>query len=404
MKIWWINHYALPPITAGGTRHYYFARQLIKRGHEVTLVASNYNHFTHQYVPTSVKPGQKDQAYEVPFIWIPTRTYRGNTIARFYNMLEFSYRLLRKKYLSRVEKPDLIIGSSPHLFAAFSAERLARRLNVPFVLEVRDIWPDTLVDLGRFTQRHPLIKIMKSIERKLYQRAKRVICLLPSADTYLIENGVDKNNILWLPNAIDADSVPQTQNSNTEKFTVMYAGSHGIANNLDTILDAAKLLRDQGYADKIHLQLVGNGPEKPRLQARANAENIHNISFLPPVAKKDIYHTLAQANVFIMLLKDSPVFRWGISPNKLFDYLIMQRPVIYGVETPFNPIEQHNAGLSVPPGNPSALAQAILKLYAYPKETLAAMGERGKNYVLRQHSVGHLTDKLENLLLGTMNN
>ena len=208
MRIWMINHYAAPPTMAGGTRHYNFARQLMQRGHEVTLIAANYNHFSHTYIPTPTQAGEIDYTYEVPFIWIPTPTYRGNTLARFQNMLTFSWNTLRKKYLPRTSPPDIIIGSSPHLFAALGAELLSRRLKVPFILEIRDLWPESLVDLGRMSTRHPMIKLMRGIEKYLYKRADRIISLLPSADKYLIAHGVKPEHILWLPNSIDSDAIP----------------------------------------------------------------------------------------------------------------------------------------------------------------------------------------------------
>lgn len=400
MRIWIINHYALPPTTAGGTRHYNFARQLIARGHEVTIIAANLSHFTHTYnQEANYQPGDIDQRYVVPFIWIPTPVYKSNTIARFWNMLVFSWRLQCNKYLKRQSLPDVIIGSSPQIFAAFSAEILARRLKKPFVLEVRDLWPESLVDLGRFTARHPLIKMMKYMEQYLYRRAKKVISLLPSADKYLVASGVDPAHILWLPNAIDTDILPPaTTLTQSHCFTVMYAGAHGVANDLDTLIAAAKLLQMRNLHTNIRICLVGAGPAKEKLQQRVRDEKITCVEFVPAVAKEKIYTVLNHADAFLMLLKSSPVFRWGISPNKLFDYLLMSRPVIFAVDTPFNPIEKYNAGISIMPSDPEALANAIHQLSLLSKAELAAMGQRGKEYVLQQHSVQGLTDALENLI------
>lgn len=400
MRIWIINHYGLPPTTAGGTRHYHFARQLRQRGHDVTIIAANYNHFTHSFIPTNAKLGEIDNTYEVPFIWIPTPKYRGNTIARFWNMLLFSWRLLQKKYLSTLEPPEVIIGSSPHLFSAFSAELLACRLKIPFLLEIRDIWPDTLVELGRFTSNHPLIKLMKWIELRLYKRAKHIICLLPSADQYLIKCGVNPACISWLPNAIDTDIIPRNFAHKTkDKFTIMYAGAHGLANDLDTVLDAAMILQERGLGNDIRICLVGDGPEKSRLKYRVQHEKLGMVEFMDPVPKNEIYSVLSQADIFLMLLKSSPLFRWGISPNKLFDYLIMGRPIIFGVDTPFNPIEKHNAGISINPSDAESLASAINKLSLLPKKELDDMGSRGKSFVLQQHHILNLIGPLETIIM-----
>jgi glycosyltransferase involved in cell wall biosynthesis len=404
MRIWMINHYAAPPTMAGGTRHYNFARQLMQRGHEVLLIAANYNHFSQKFIQTPTKMGEIDHSYDVPFVWIPTPAYQGNTAARFKNMLAFSLRALRKKYLSRTLPPDIIIGSSPHLFAALSGELLAKRLNVPFILEVRDLWPESLVDLGRISTHHPLIKLMKGVESYLYKRANRVISLLPSADKYLIMHGVKPENIVWLPNAIDTDIIPIDLKpmQKSDLFTVMYAGAHGIANDLDTVLSAAKILQDKYAAQQIRICLIGDGQEKTRLKELAVTLNVSMVEFCDPVSKTEIYPILNQADAFLMLLKDSPVFRFGISPNKLFDYLAMGRPVIFGVETPFNPIKEFNAGITIKPSDPESLASAIYHLSLVPKSELANMGERGKNFVLHNHHIQKLTDSLENLITDTI--
>lgn len=402
MRIWMINHYAAPPTMAGGTRHYNFAKQLIQRGHEVTLIAANYNHFSHTYIPTPAEPGQIDLSYDVPFMWLPTPTYHGNTLARLQNMLAFSWKVISKKYLPRAQAPDLILASSPHLFAALSGELLARQLNLPFILEIRDLWPESLVDLGRISKRHPLIMVMRGIERYLYKRAQRVISLLPAAEQYLVKNGVKSENILWLPNAVDTDSIPHDLSVlPSDKFTLMYAGAHGLANDLDTVLHAAQILQNEGIGHKLRIRLIGSGPEKDRLKALAAELKLFIVEFEDPVSKNEIYNKLKQADAFLMLLKESPVFRWGISPNKLFDYLLMGRPVIFGVNTPFNPIEKHQAGITVQPSNPKQLAAAIQQLVSLPQTELNKMGARGKEYVLQHHHLHRLTDSLENLMMKT---
>ena len=195
MRIWIINHYAITPDMPGGTRHYHFAWQLINRGHDVTIVAANYNHFSQTFNTLPNQNASIDYSHAVPFIWIPVPAYKGNTIARFWNMLVFSSRLLRNKYLPCSLKPDVIIGSSPHLFSAFAALLLSKRIKKPFILEIRDVWPDTLVELGRFSKNHPLIKMMKLIERYLYRNAKCIITLLPLVKNYLVQSGVKSQTI-----------------------------------------------------------------------------------------------------------------------------------------------------------------------------------------------------------------
>jgi len=401
MKIWIINHYALPPRGAGGTRHYSLARELQSRGHEVLVIGANYNHFSHELIPSSGKIGELDTSCDVPFLWIPVRAYQGNSPRRLLNMMDFVFGLLRNKYLRSKASPDVIIGSSPHLFAAFAAFRLARRLKKPFVLEVRDIWPESLTDLGRISKKHPLILIMKWIELYLYRHADRVITLLPNSKDYLVSCGVPASNILWLPNSVNI--LPPKNNKvrdkQDKKFTVMYAGAHGLANDLETVVKAAKILHEMGKDQKIRIMLVGDGPEKTRLQEMVSSENTGIIEFMNPVPKQKIYDVMDQADAFIMLLKKSPVFRWGISPNKLFDYMMMARPVIFGVETPVDPVRISDSGISIPSGDPGVLANAICQLAGLSEKTRLEMGERGRKYVTQHHDVRLLAVSLEQFIM-----
>ncbi|MDX1901432.1 MAG: glycosyltransferase family 4 protein [Gammaproteobacteria bacterium] len=402
MRIWIINHYALPPTTAGGTRHYNFARQLQRRGHDVLVIAANYNHITQSFVAEKDQCEKINTRFDVPFYWIPVPAYKGNTLARFYNMLSFSWQLIRSKntLLKKIPAPDVIIGSSPHLFSAFAAQKLAQQLHKPFILEVRDIWPDTLVELGRFTSKHALIKGMKWIELYLYRHADKIISLLPCSSNYFIQSGVKEKNILWLPNAIDSAIIETEllEKKPDQTFTFMYAGAHGMANDLETVVNAAKILQAQPTAHHIKISLIGEGPVKLRLKQMASEATLNNITFMDPVPKKNIYNILNQADAYLMLLKDSPVFRWGISPNKLFDYMMMAKPIIFGVNTPHNPIQISQAGISIPPSDPKALAEAMIKLASLPNETRNSMGARGKEYVLKHHEIGKLTNKLESCI------
>lgn len=399
MRIWIVNHYAIPPTHTGGTRHYNLARKLQEKGHEVLIIASNYNHLTHSFI--SKEKGKKiDESSGVPFLWLPVPAYKGNTIARFWNMLMFMRSLLKNKLLRSLSRPDIIIGSSPHLFAAKGAQELAKKLNCRFILEVRDLWPESLIDLGRFTAKHPLIKIMKKIEMQLYKSANKVISLLPGSHEYLIQNGVHKQDIVWLPNFIDIDAIPKNLVKIPDtKFTVMNAGAHGVANDLDTVLEAGLILQKQGLGEKIRICLIGEGPEKQRLKQLAMEKNITIVEFMDPVPKTHIYQVLNQADVFLMLLKKSPVFRWGISPNKLFDYLAMGRPIIFGVENPFNPVKEHHIGLSIPASDPKELAKAIKQLYELPEEQRNAMGSRGQEYVVQHHTAEVLATQLDEVLV-----
>jgi len=399
LRIWMINHYAEPY-----GRQHNLAGELIRRGHRVVIFASSFDHRTRQ--ENRLAPGEKVKREDidgVPYVWLRTPPYPGNTSARVWNMAVFAGRIWRVGKAAGFERPDVIIGSSPHLFAALAAQRLAARFRVPFVLEVRDLWPQSLVDLANVSARHPVVRGLEKMERYLYRRAARIISLLPGAVDHMVEKGADRERVVWIPNGINTDLVPPPEPpANDGVFTVMYAGAHGLANALDYVLDAAAVLQQEDLDRRILIRFIGDGPEKSRLQEVAAQRELTNVRFDGPVPRNRVYDLLREADAFVMPLKHSPVFRWGVSPNKLFDYLATARPVIFSVNSPINPVAEAQAGLTVPPENPLALAEAIKELLYMSPEKRWEMGLRGREYVERYHSFARLADKLEKTLKDAM--
>jgi len=401
MNLWLVNHYAILPQQAGGTRHYTLVRELVKRGHQVTIIASSFDHTTRKELHIlDGAPSRLEVVDGVRFLWLRTPPYEGNSAQRLWNMMVFARKVLGLRAADLSGPPDVILGSSPHLFAAWAAERLARRYRVPFVLEVRDLWPQSLVDLGSFSEGHPFIRWLEYIERGLYRRARHVITLLPGAKEHIAQKGGHPDRITWIPNGIDADSLPLPEPPTPkDAFELMYAGTHGLANGLQVVLEAAEKLQDR----PVRFRLVGDGPDKPRLMAMAEEKGLKNVVFEPPVPKSQIPGLLREADAFLMVLRDSPVFRWGVSPNKLFDYMAAARPVIFSVNTPLNPVAVAGAGITVPAEDADALAEAALELSATSPEERWQMGLRGRKYVEENHNLNLLANKLELVLSNVVN-
>lgn len=398
MKIWWVNYTALPPTEAGGTRHYSLARELEKRGHDVTIIASSFHYVDRSPIRLVGEEEYRLETVEgVRFMWLKAPGYQEGRLARVWSWLVFGWKLWCGVGESELSRPDVIIGSSPYPLAALAAERLARRHNVPFVFEVRDLWPRTLIDLGDHSRFHPFIILLGLIERYLYRNSKQIINLLPGADRYMTNKGADPKQIVWIPNGVDLTMVPDPEPPRDDgPFTTVYAGAHGLANGLDVLVDAAQLLEKDGWGPRrLRIRLVGSGPEKNRLRFRAVTEGIGILTFDPPVPKWEVYDILAQADAFFIHLRDSPVFRWGISPNKLFDYMVSARPVVFAVGTPSNPVSEADCGVTVPPEDPHALAEAIKQIAGMSSEARWKMGLKGRRYVERHHSLSRLVEKLE---------
>lgn len=400
MNIIIINHYAIPPVEAGGTRHYSLAKEFIARGHHVHIVAANFSHQT----KTPIVPNSEEQIFErvydeVPFIFVNVPAYRGNSPARLLNMLSFFRQIQHSSYFKRMDFPDVVIGSSPHPFAAWAAQRMAARWGVPFIFEVRDLWPQSLIDLGRISPKHPAVRLLAQLEKYLYNHADKIITLLPGAHEYIKSIGIDAGKVIWIPNGIDFSLYNQLLlELEHDKFTVMYAGAHGLANGLETIINCAEIL-DNDYGNKIVFRLMGDGPQKEDLKKMAAKKQLTNVQFDDPVPKQQIPGILSQADAFILLLLDSPVFQWGISPNKLYDYLCSRRPVIFGVNAFNNPVEEAGAGITVPPENPEALAKAVLELYHMIPADREQMGLNGRKYIEENHDFRKLAIRLEEVLM-----
>ena len=401
MNILVVNHYVGKPVDGMGNRHYMLAKELIRRGHDVTIISSSFAHGTRTEAHLSEGEKWKREVEEdVPFVWVRTPPYTGNGPDRAWNMLCFGLRINRWAERFELERPDVVVGSSPHLFAAFGAQKLARRYDVPFVLEIRDLWPETLIELGHFSPRNPGIQVLERIERRLYQSADHIICLLPGGAEHICEKGGLRSKITWIPNGIDLKLVPTPYpRDNSSKFVVMYAGAHGLANGLDSILDSAAILKQQGWSERVLFRLVGDGPYKARLAQRACQEGLDMVQFEPHVPRREIYSLLQEADAFVITLREANLFsRYGVSPNKLFDYLASARPVIFAIDALNNPVKESGGGITVPPENPESMAQAIIRLANMSPEERWEMGLKGRRYVENNHDYSELADRIETVL------
>lgn len=401
MNIWIFNQYAITPDLPGGTRHYDLAQELVRRGHQVVIIATSFHHYMHK--ETRLKAGENwkvEGVNSVKFVWLRTPPYQRNDWRRVWNMVVFTLRtwwigrkLVRK--VPEIGKPDVVVGSSPHLLTPLAAYWVARHYRVPFVMEVRDLWPQTMIDVGELGEQHTIIGVLQDLEKFLYHRAKRIITLGPQMSEYITALGVSPEKIVWIPNGVDLsrfDCAVSTELDH-EGFQVMYLGAHGQADALDVLIQAAKVVQDKGFSE-IRFVLVGDGPEKPRLIALAKELELHNVEFHAPVPKSKVPRTLHEADAFVLNLERAGVFRYGVSSNKLFDCMTAARPVIFAVESSNNPIEEAQCGLAVPPRDPEALAEAVIRLYKMPEEERKAMGRRGREYVEKYHAVPILADKL----------
>jgi glycosyltransferase involved in cell wall biosynthesis len=400
VNIWLINHYAFPPTEPGGTRHYSHARELIRRGHDVHNIACTFHHLKRQQMLT-IRNGywQRQTIGGVPFTWISARGYRSNSWARVMNMFEFSGRLWRGKWADGLPRPDLILGSSPHPFAALAAAQLASTYRVPFVLEIRDLWPYVLSEIGGYSSYHPFLLLIDLTMRRLYAKADRIVMFSRHSADLLARYGADRKKIAWIPNGVDLHMNPQPRPApSNRQFVVTYLGAHNQWNSLDSVLDAAIILQRDGAKDVL-IQFVGDGVEKPRLVERARREGIGNVRFEDPVPKKQVPDVLHHSNAFIINNRKDGISRNWMSFQKIYDYLAAGRPVVFGSCTENDPVREAEAGISVEADRPDQLADAIQFLASLSSEKLGEYGARGRQYIEEQYSIPVLVDRFEALAL-----
>jgi glycosyltransferase involved in cell wall biosynthesis len=405
MKIWFLNHFASPLSGSSGTRHAVLAKNLSEMGHEVTIFASP---TSREHISSMVqfKNGEifSDQNHDgVRFRFIKTLEYNNN-VRRMLNMISFRKNVLRS--LHGLDKPDIVIGSCVHLHAADAGRIIAKKYNIPFVFEIRDIWPESLVDVGAMSRLHPVYLYLRRIELRLYRNADHIITLLPGSNVYLNDHGIPSEKIIYLPNGIYTSLYPDMQHIPERKeFIATFFGAHGPANGLDTLVSAARLLQNDPNGRHIYLQLIGEGTSKPSLIKMKESYGLHNLEFHDRMKKKELFIKSQESDAFIFHLKDMPVLkRYGISSNKLFDYLMCGRPVVFACNSYNDPVREANAGISIPPNDPESMANALIQLRDLDPKKRMEMGIRGREWVIANHDLSKLSIELANTLQRIIHN
>jgi len=392
MNIWILNHYAISPDMPGGTRHFDFGKELVKRGHNVTIYASSFHYVKREEMKLLKGERFKVEDYEgLRFVWIKTTSYYKNDWRRVLNMISYSWRVYKIARTIPQKKPDVIIGSSVHLFAVFSAFILSKSFKCRFIMEVRDLWPLTLINTG-IKKWHPFVILLGILERFLYKRADKIITLLPKAYKYIKSFSIPGSKIIWIPNGVDINrfKMEKISTNKSQDFIMMYVGTFGLINDLEIVVQAASLIPSH---IPIKFILVGDGPERNKLIKLAESLDLKNLEFKPPVSKSEIYKLLASADVLFAVSKNLPLYNYGLSFNKIFDYFASGKPVLFSSNSINNPVMEANAGISIVPDDPRAFAEAAIKLFNTKEEQREIMGKRGREYVEKYHSIEKLADK-----------
>ncbi len=384
MRLLLVHQGFTSPQNAGGTRHYELAKRIVDRGHDVTIVASDLAYLTGEraegcrglMTEQDLDGVRILRAYTYPSL-------HSSYMGRVWSFLSF---MITSFWASMKSGPvDLVVATTPPIFQAFSTWLVAAIRRKPFLLEVRDLWPEFAIDIGLL--KNPiLIFVARRLETFLYGRATHIVVNSPAYRDYLLERGIRSEKVSFIPNGVDPKMFESISAGDfrqefglEEKYLVVYAGALGMANDIDTILNAADILKND---PEIHIAIAGDGKERQRLIDRANQMELSNVTFAGPRAKTEMPSVLATTDVCVATLKNIPMFRTTY-PNKIFDYMAAAKPTVLAIDGVIREVvEAAQGGIFAQPGDPQAIADAISRLKNHPDEA-QQMGRAARDYVGR---------------------
>lgn len=407
MNIWIMNHYAGNTYFDEGGRHYWFAKYLKRTGHAPTVFCCNAMHgkAENYFELNGVWQEKTRQKINVPYVFVKSRTYAGNGKQRILNMADFYFNLKKTavEYAKLNGKPDVIVASSVHPLTLVAGIKTAKRFGIKCICEVRDLWPESIVAYSKkLTKNSPLIKLLYMGEKWIYKKADSLIFTVKGTYDYIVERGwtkdIPKEKVNYINNGVDLEDFEYNKENHKiwdedleseSLFKVVYTGSIRRVNNLGLLLDAAKEVKDK----RIKFLVWGDGDEREALEKRVKEENIENVVFKGKAAKRCVPYIVSRADLNFAHNEPSPVFRFGISFNKIFEYLAAGKPVLCDFPCPYNPVIMGGAGVGVAEPTPENIATVI--------EGFAAMGDEARREMsicaqkaAEEYSFKNLTDKL----------
>lgn len=409
MNIVLINHYAGSPEMGMEFRSYYFAREWIKMGHKVDIIAADFSHLRRKN-PKIEQDFQMEVIDGINYHWIKTRTYEGNGVSRAITMAQFITKLwLHSGKIVKKMEPDVVICSSTYPLDTFVGQRIRKKSKkkVKLIHEVHDMWPATLIEVGGMSKYHPFVIAMQIGENSAYKHSDKVVSLLPYAEKYMKQHGLAEGKFICIPNGVveeewitDADLPAEHQKVFNQlhdkgKFIAGYFGGHALSNALEYLLEIADSMAQQ---KDVQFVLVGDGVEKKSLIEQSKKMELDNVTFLDPVPKKAVPKLCEQFDCIYMGGHESPLYRFGLCLNKMFDSMMAGKPIICAMTTPKTYIEEYECGIRVNSGDIQGCVNAILRIKDMDEDERTRMGERGHQATINHFNYRTLSKKFESVL------
>jgi glycosyltransferase involved in cell wall biosynthesis len=388
MKILLLHQYYLEDDDHGGSRWNEITKQWAEEGHQVQVIAGMM-HYTSSEKRSEYKGKwfkKKKQGSVNVIRCHVSESYNANFVGRLWAYFSFVFSSSWAGLFKVKGKYDVIIVTSPPLFIGISGYLISLFKRIPFVFEIRDLWPESAIDTGVVTNKF-IIKLAYTLEKFIYKKASLINVLTPAfKDTLINKKGIAQEKIIFIPNAADfslSDDLVQNfdvnkfkvENELENKFIITYVGAHGVANHLDQVLETAQLLKDTN----VLFLLIGDGMEKSRLVKKASNENIQNVRFINPVPKADVFKYILASDMGTSVLKNVETFKTVYS-NKTFDYMACKKPILMAIDGVSRAlVEQADAGVFVRPENAEDFAQKV-KFYLSNSSEINRQGESGYQF------------------------
>ena len=406
MNIMIINHYAGSDYYGMEFRPYYMAKEWIKLGHSVTIVSASYSHLRKNN-PDVQKDLQEEIIDGIKYVWIKVPKYNGNGVGRIINIATFIFklRIYYKKIVGRYN-PNAVVASSTYPLDIYPASRIARKSGAKLCFEIHDLWPLTPMEIGGYSKNNPVIVMLQRAEDFAYKNSDIVVSILPCADKHIKNRGFETANYVHIPNGVIVNDISENNAPHEQQIDILddlkkqgytlvgYTGNHSPANALDSFVDAAKLCDNR----KVKFILVGSGNAKDELIKYVENNKIENVVFLKPVRKENMSKVLEKLDIAYIGLKKEKLFSYGVSPNKLYDYMMAKKVIIYSVEAGNDPVKEADCGITVTAENPQEISKAVNTLLKLSKEERYKMGHNGYEYVIKNHEYSYLAKMFEEAL------
>lgn len=404
MNILLINHYAGSPELGMEFRPYYLAKQWVKQGHQVTIVASSYSHLRKEQ-PLVKKNISIEYIDGIEYVWLKTPKYDKSGIYRFFNIITFVIKLyIYNKYIIKTSKPDAVIASSTYPIDGYPAYFICRKVKAKLCFELHDLWPLSPMEIGGYSKYHPFIVLMQLGENFACKRSDFIISLLSNAKEYLVTHGMKPDKFYHIINGYDADEFKSIMEAPKEHVSLLsklkcenniiicFAGGINEVYALHTLIEPANKL------DNVSIIFVGKGNILDNLKNTVNERKLENVFFLPIINKQAIPHLFKFIDIGYVGFKKSNIFKYGISPNKITDYMLAGKPIILSADVENEIVDRVGCGVTVPAENSDLLKDAILKMANMTESERISMGEKGKEYALKELNYENLSKRFIEIL------